>query len=105
MIHFFKSRTAIEIASLDKNDLFISHNHQGRSNPIARRPGLVISEVGEVKIYLSVAHGQLDCPSTCPELLSLRCQKVLFPVNSCYLLPVKVVICGKYKNLNKIRKI
>ena len=26
--------------------------------------------------------------STCPKLLSLRCQKVLFPVNSFYLLPV-----------------
>ena len=36
---------------------------QGWSNPIARRPGLVISEVGQVKIYLSVAHGQLDFSS------------------------------------------
>ena len=26
--------------------------------------------------------------STCPKLLSLKCQKVLFPVNSYYLLPV-----------------
>ena len=36
---------------------------QGWSNPIARRPGLVISEVGQVKIYLSLAHGQLDFSS------------------------------------------
>ena len=28
--------------------------------------------------------------STCPKLLSLRCQKVLFPVNSYYLLPVNL---------------
>ena len=37
--------------------------NQGWSNPIARRPGLVISEVGQVKIYLSLAHGQLDFSS------------------------------------------
>ena len=33
---------------------------QGRWNPVARRPRLVISEVGQVQIYLSVAQGQLN---------------------------------------------
>ena len=41
----------------------MTFRQQGWSNPIARRPGLVISEVGQVKIYLSVAHGQLDFSS------------------------------------------